>query len=125
MTGDAFKRACELQAQAAACGFDWPSLDGVLDKIAEEIVELRAALASDNMPAAREELGDLLFVLTNLARRIDVRPGATLDAACDKFEFRFGFVKRQLQGAGRTTEEASLEEMEVLWQQAKRMERSR
>lgn len=123
MTRDPFIRACELQADAAASGFDWPSLEGVLDKILEEISELREALSSQDAKAAQEEFGDLLFVLANLARRLDFSPHTALDAASDKFERRFGYVRRGLAQAGRAPKQASLEEMEVLWQQAKQAER--
>lgn len=125
MTRDSFERAGELQADAAASGFDWPALDGILDKIVEEVTELREALNKPESTAAvHEEFGDLLFVLVNLARRLDIHPGIALDAACDKFERRFDHVRRGLAMAGRTPAQASLEEMEELWQQAKQLERS-
>lgn len=121
---DSFRRAYQLQAEAAAVGFDWPKLEGILDKTGEELAELREALkagTSDN--AVREELGDLLFVLVNLARRLNVAPDTALASACDKFERRFAHVRNTLAERGLQPEDVDLDALENLWQQAKRIER--
>ena len=105
-------------------GFDWPTLEGMLEKVDEELDELRGALrvgpADD---AVREELGDILFVLVNLARRLDVTPENVLAAACDKFERRFGYVRDALAQRGLRPEQVGLDEMETLWLEAKQIER--
>lgn len=116
-------RAHKLQRDAAALGFDWPNLAGVLDKCEEELGELRAALQAGTAHAAvAEEFGDLLFVLVNLGRRLGVAPDAVLQQACDKFERRFGHVLAGLARQGLTAQEASLAQMESLWDEAKRLE---
>jgi ATP diphosphatase len=124
MTSQSFRRAHDLQASAATVGFDWPGTDGMLDKLEEELGELREALREQaRAEAAGEELGDILFVLVNLARRLGLSPEDALDAASDKFERRFGYVRDELARRGLRPEESSLEQMEALWQAAKRLER--
>jgi MazG family protein len=114
----ALTRALKLQAKAARVGFDWPSSDDVIDKICEEAVELRAA------PRTRqqEEFGDLLFALVNLARHLDVDPEAALRAANEKFTRRFAYIEHALHAAGKSPEESSLQDMDELWNKAKRQE---
>jgi ATP diphosphatase len=128
MAGSSFRRAHDLQAQAAAVGFDWPSAEDMLDKLAEELGELRAALRDrPGQPGSlevAEELGDILFVLVNLARRLQLAPEAVLATACDKFERRFAHVRAALAQRGLRPEQAGLEAMEALCQEAKALERN-
>ncbi len=115
--------AFRLTQKAAGVGFDWPNAAGVLDKLDEEIAELREALGTNGRSADRratmEELGDLLFSVANLARHLGVDPEAALAATNLKFRRRFEFLERAIAESGRTVDEASLEEMERLWGEAK------
>jgi ATP diphosphatase len=117
-------RAEKLQKRAARVGFDWGAAGPVIDKIEEEIGELRAEI-SHGATAERltDELGDVLFAVANLARHLRVDPEAALRATNDKFQRRFRHVERRLHEGGRSPEEASLAEMEALWQEAKGLER--
>lgn len=119
----ALTRAVKLQNRAARVGFDWPESGEVLDKVAEEAAELRAA--ADDPARAFEEFGDLLFVLANLARHLDIDPEAALRAANAKFIRRFGSIEAALRAQGRRPEEATLAEMDALWDEAKRAEKAR
>lgn len=117
----ALVRAEKLQKRAARVGFDWPEVTQVLDKIEEEIKELRFELKKFSAPSGtiKDELGDLLFALVNLARWIKVGPEDALRAANSKFVKRFHFIEKELEAEGRDLKNASLEEMESLWQRAK------
>ncbi|CAK0765506.1 nucleoside triphosphate pyrophosphohydrolase [Azospirillaceae bacterium] len=116
----ALSRALKLQKRAARVGFDWTNTIDILDKIEEEIQELRVELADGKrIDLAEEELGDVLFCLVNLARRLDLDPEAALRQTNDKFERRFHHIEKKLAGAGKKPEEATLNEMESLWQEAK------
>ncbi|HSA82978.1 MAG TPA: nucleoside triphosphate pyrophosphohydrolase [Geminicoccaceae bacterium] len=119
----ALSRAQKLQRRAARVGFDWPEAAEVLAKIEEEIGEIRAELASD-APKERlaDELGDLLFAAVNLARHLGIDGEAALRATNAKFERRFRAIEDALRARGQRPEDASLDEMEALWQQAKRAE---
>ena len=120
----ALMRADKLQRRAARVGFDWPEARQVLDKIEEEIGELRAELDDGAKPdAVEDEIGDLLFALANLARHLAVDPETALRRGNAKFERRFRAIEAALTAKGRRPEEASLEEMEALWQEAKAAER--
>jgi tetrapyrrole methylase family protein/MazG family protein len=106
----------EMQERAAIIGYDWPSIEGVLAKVEEEVGELRAA----DTPADRaEELGDLLFVLVNVARRLGVEAEAALRAANDKFRRRFGVVERLAAERGVALRDLSFDELDDLWNSAK------
>jgi ATP diphosphatase len=117
----ALLRAEKLQKRAARVGFDWKTIGPVIDKIEEEIGELRAELAAGKADQARvvDEIGDVLFAVANLARHAKVDPEAALRSTNDKFERRFRYVETKLAEVGRKPAEASLEEMEALWQAAK------
>ena len=119
----ALARAVKLQDRAAEVGFDWPSAMTVTDKIAEESRELADAAAAGSKTKMAEEFGDLLFVLANLARHLKLDPETCLRAANAKFVRRFKVIEDSLQAQGRRLEDASLDEMEALWQQAKKAER--
>ncbi len=117
----ALLRAEKLQKRAARVGFDWKTIGPVIDKIEEELRELRSELEAGKVDAARvhDELGDVLFATANLARHCKVDPEAALRSTNDKFERRFRYIERKLAEQGRTPSQASLEEMEELWQAAK------
>lgn len=108
-----------LTQKAAGVGFDWPDAAPVLDKAEEEIAEVREALAAGNKEAVREEVGDLLFTLANLARKLDVDPEAALAGTNRKFRERFAKIEEGLAARGKTAAEATLEEMGELWEAAK------
>jgi ATP diphosphatase len=117
-------RAWKLQAKASTVGFDWNDARLVLDKIREETAEIDEALAGGDKAAIKEEIGDLLFVIANLARHVDADPEACLNAANAKFERRFAGIEAALEREGREPRQASLDELEALWQQVKRAERT-
>jgi ATP diphosphatase len=121
----ALAAAYRLTQKAAGVGFDWPDAAAVLDKAGEEIGELRQALAAADTPAMREELGDLLFTVANLCRKLEIDPEAALAGTNLKFRRRFGKVEAGLAAQGKPLGEASLEEMDQLWDDAKRGERAR
>jgi ATP diphosphatase len=121
----ALTRAWKLQARASTVGFDWNDARLVLDKVREETQEIEEALAGGDKAAIREEIGDLLFVLANLARHVDADPEGCLAAANTKFERRFNGIEAALEAEGRTAKEASLDEMEALWQAVKKAEKAR
>jgi MazG family protein len=115
----ALLRAAKLQKKASKTGFDWPDEGGVLDKIREELGELEAALASGDDAAIHDELGDLLFSVVNLARFRNTDPELLMAAANAKFEQRFAAMERDLQRQGIGLAEATLDQMERAWQDAK------
>jgi MazG family protein len=119
----ALTRAAKLQRRAARVGFDWPEAAPIFDKIAEEIVELRDAIANEGADRIEDELGDLLFAVVNLARKLDHDPEQALRRACRKFERRFRRVETLLAADDKLPGSASLDEMEAKWQQAKKEER--
>lgn len=120
----ALMRASALCRKAATVGFDWPTPEAILEKVDEEVEEVRSAIVADNRESVAEEIGDLLFVLANLARRFDLDPEAALRRANRKFERRFGAMLAHLRAAGRNPEDASLDDMEAGWQAVKRAERN-
>lgn len=120
----ALTRAVKLQEKASSVGFDWNDAGAVLSKIREETEEIAEALAAGGPEAVRDEIGDLLFAVANLARHADVDPEAALRGTNDKFVRRFGHIEQSLSAQGRAPAQASLDEMEALWQQAKHMERA-
>ena len=117
----ALMRAEKLQKRASRVGFDWQKTGPVIDKIEEELRELRAEMEVGKIDQTRlaDELGDVLFAVANLARHCKVDPEVALRATNDKFERRFVHIERRLAETGRLPAEASLEEMEALWQEAK------
>ncbi len=119
----ALTRAWKLQARASTVGFDWNDARLVLDKMREETAEIDEALASGDKAAIREEIGDLLFVVANLARHVDVDPEGCLAAANAKFERRFAGIEQKLAAEGREAKDATLDELEALWQAVKRDEK--
>jgi ATP diphosphatase len=124
----ALTRAAKLTRRAGRVGFDWPDAAAVLDKLEEEAAELRAELTTDPQaadPAAlKDEVGDLLFVLANLARKLDLDPEDCLRGANRKFERRFKYIEQTLNIEGKTPADSTLGRMEALWSAAKRQERA-
>ncbi len=143
----ALLEAHKLSSRAAHVGFDWPNVEGLFEKLREETNELREELKQFPAPGPRpqargiagsgripvpeelrfrleEEVGDLFFVLVNIARYLAVDPESALKKTNRKFKRRFQWMESQLKQAGRTPEQASSEELESLWQQAKELERS-
>lgn len=116
----ALSRAAKLTRRAAAVGFDWPDAASVLEKLEEEAAELRAELPAADPARLADELGDLLFVLANLGRKLGLDPEACLAAANRKFERRFAAVEDALAARGLAPADAGLEAMEAEWQAAKR-----
>lgn len=114
--------ALKLTKKAAKVGFDWKETADILDKADEEIAELREAIAEGDAPHIEEEIGDLLFVIVNLARRLDVEPETALKRTNRKFRERFKFVENGLKADGRGLETATLDEMDELWEKAKSVE---
>ena len=116
----ALLRALKLQERAARVGFDWPKSEEVLDKIEEEVRELRTALRQGRGRAElEEEIGDLLFAVVNLARHLEIDPEGALRAANAKFERRFREIERRAQARGLSLEKMGLEAMDRLWEEVK------
>jgi MazG family protein len=131
----ALQEAAKISSKAAHVGFDWPTLQGLFDKLAEETHELEEHVQEIPSPSAGKlkvpdrlqqkvegEIGDLFFVLVNLARYLSVDPESALRRTNRKFRQRFGWLEEQLRNQGRTLEEATLDEMETLWQKSKELE---
>jgi ATP diphosphatase len=121
----ALTRAVKLQEKASQVGFDWNDARAVLAKLREETAEIEEALAAGDSEEVKGEVGDLLFVVANLARHLSVDPETALRGANAKFERRFAHIESRLDQQGRKPGEASLEEMDALWDDAKRLERER
>jgi MazG family protein len=122
----ALMEAHQLSTKAARVGFDWRHVEEIFEKLHEEVAELQAAIekhkTSDQEAdhfRVREEIGDLLFVITNIARHMNVEPEAALKLTNRKFRRRFGYIEKQLRERNRKLDETSLEELEELWQEAK------
>jgi MazG family protein len=124
--GPALMEAHQLSTKAARVGFDWEKVEDIFEKLEEEIAELRAAIrihATSNDEAdhgrVREEFGDLLFAVTNIARHLQVEPEAALKLTNRKFRRRFGYIETKLRQQDRNFDETTLDELEALWQEAK------
>ena len=120
----ALTRAVKLTARAARVGFDWPDVSFVLDKLREETAEIEAELETGDPARLRDELGDVLFVVANLARKLGVEPEDALRGANAKFVRRFRHIETELAARGSSPEQSDLAEMDGLWDQAKALERS-
>jgi ATP diphosphatase len=118
----ALTRAEKLTKRGARVGFDWPDAASVLEKLDEEIGELKAELAAGDPARLTDEVGDLLFVLANLARKLDLDPETCLRHANDKFTRRFNAMEAALAREGRDLKGETLEAMEATWQRVKREE---
>ncbi|WP_306016308.1 nucleoside triphosphate pyrophosphohydrolase [Oceanicaulis sp. MMSF_3324] len=120
----ALLRAEKLSKRAARVGFDWPDTDQVLEKIDEELAEVREAIGENDPAHIQEEIGDLLFAVANLARKLQLDPETALRDANAKFERRFRGVESRLTEAGSSVQEADLEAMEEMWLSVKKDERT-
>ncbi|OBZ94024.1 nucleoside triphosphate hydrolase [Pararhizobium polonicum] len=119
----ALVEALKLQERAAKVGFDWSSPEPILDKIEEEIAELREALALNDKAKVADELGDLIFAVVNIGRHVGADPEMALRGTNIKFRRRFGHIETELEAGGESLQEATLERMEEIWQAAKSIER--
>jgi MazG family protein len=120
----ALTRANKLGKRAAQVGFEWPDVGGALDKVAEEIDELRREIAvGADADGVESEVGDLLFTIVNVARYLKVDPENALRRTNAKFQRRFEYIERRLRGQGRSIEAATLTEMDALWEEGKQQEK--
>ncbi|MCK3777717.1 nucleoside triphosphate pyrophosphohydrolase [Ensifer sesbaniae] len=119
----ALVEALKLQERAAKVGFDWSEPEPILDKIEEEIGELRQALREKDRAKVSDELGDLIFAVVNIGRHVGTDPEMALRGTNTKFRRRFAHIERELEAGGETLDNATLERMEELWQAAKAIER--
>ena len=113
-------RAQKLQKKAAKVGFDWPDVSGALDKVEEELAEVRAAIGGDG--DVEEEIGDLIFAVTNVSRFVKVDSERAAAKTCNKFVRRFADMEQQAKAQGKQLSELTLEEMDALWDEAKKKE---
>ncbi|HYI11520.1 MAG TPA: nucleoside triphosphate pyrophosphohydrolase [Thermoanaerobaculia bacterium] len=120
----ALLKASRLTEKAARVGFDWRRTDDVFDKVDEEIQELREAVASSNTAHVHEEIGDLLFTIANIARKVNVNPEEALQSTNRKFLSRFESMEAQVRERGQNLDQLELEEMDQLWDEAKAAERA-
>ncbi len=120
----ALTRASKLGKRAAQVGFEWADISGAVDKVQEEVEELRQEVAAGADPKRMEqEIGDLLFSLVNVCRYLRIDPENALRLTNAKFERRFRYIERQLKGRGKAPEQSTLEEMDSLWDEAKKAEK--
>lgn len=117
----ALARAQRVTERASHFGFDWPEPGPVWGKIEEELSELKSAVASGDEGRVKEEMGDLLFSLVNLSRFLELEAEEALSQTIDRFLKRFSHIETKIRERGKTLTEASLEEMDLLWEEAKRM----
>ncbi len=111
--------ANEISTRVAAVGFEWAKTSDVVAKIEEEVAELKQAIDGEGPARVEEEMGDLLFAIASLSRRLGVEPESALRKANQKFTTRFQEVERRLEAAGRSVHDASLEEMDAIWENVK------
>jgi MazG family protein len=115
----ALLEALKVTTKAAKVGFDWRNTDDIFAKLDEEVGELRSAIEENDRAAMDEEIGDLLFVIVNLARKLDIEPETALKKVNRKFRQRFRFIEKELKSQNKTPEESNLMEMDALWNAAK------
>jgi tetrapyrrole methylase family protein / MazG family protein len=115
----ALRKARRVTEKAALIGFDWPSIDGALDKVNEEMLELKEARQSEDRDAIFHEFGDVLFALVNVGRFLDLDPEDALRETVARFMRRFEFVEGSIRSAGKTMQNATLDEMQAYWEEAK------
>jgi tetrapyrrole methylase family protein/MazG family protein/ATP diphosphatase len=110
----------KISKKAAKTGFDWENTDQIFEKLEEEVAELKTAISNDSKTETLEEIGDLLFVVVNLARKLGVEPENALKKTNRKFRRRFAYIEKGLESKGKGFEESDLEEMDALWNDAKK-----
>ena len=115
----ALLEALKLTKKAAKVGFDWENAEQIFEKLTEETNELKTAIHENDNDKISEEIGDLLFVIVNLARKFEVEPETALKRTNRKFRQRFGFIEDELKARGKSFDESDLEEMDALWNEAK------
>jgi MazG family protein len=120
----ALVEAEKINIKAAGVGFEWPAIDGVVEKLQEEAAELAKARAGGNVIEVEHEIGDLLFTIVNLARFLKVDPEQALRKANARFRRRFAYIESEVQAGGAVLQETPLDRMEELWQEAKRKEKN-
>ncbi len=116
-------QAYQLTQKASRVGFDWPTIEGVLNKLDEEMREFREALSLQNRRRIREEIGDLLFVLANVSRYLHIQPEEALKKTLDKFASRFHYIETSLHRKGKSLRNSNLTEMDRLWEESKKKKR--
>lgn len=121
----ALTRAVKLSKRAAGVGFVWPTIDDVVVKFDEEVEELKAEIAAGDLEKARQEMGDVLFVVANLARTLDVDPEDALRATNAKFTRRFRYIEAKLAERGKTPDQSDLTEMDALWDEVRAQDRAK
>lgn len=119
----ALARAQRVTEDASKVGFDWPEVEPILKKLEEELSELKSAMASGEKARIQEEMGDVLLSLVNLSRFLKVEAEDSLSEAVERFLRRFAYVQTQIRNQGRTMTDATLEEMDAFWEEAKKAER--
>jgi tetrapyrrole methylase family protein/MazG family protein len=113
-------QAYQLTQKASRVGFDWPNIEGVLNKLEEELGEFKEALSLQNKRRIREEIGDLLFVMANVSRFLHIHPEKALKKALAKFVVRFHYIETSLHREGKSFSQSTLIEMDRLWEESKR-----
>ena len=119
----ALMKSYKIQGKAAKVGFDWDNVHGAMEKVSEELQELKLALESNNEQNMNEEIGDLLFAVVNVARFLEIRPELALNNTIEKFIRRFNYIERSAEENGDNLQEMTLEEMDNLWNLAKKIEK--
>ena len=119
----ALARAQRVTEDASKVGFDWPEVEPVMKKLNEELSELKGAMASGVKARIQDEMGDVLLSLVNLSRFLNVEAEDALSEAVERFRSRFAYVQTQIQNQGKTLTDATLEEMDAFWEEAKKAER--
>ena len=112
-------RACKIQNKAAEKGFDWPGIEGPIDKAKEELQELLEAYEAGDRRAIEEELGDYLFSMVNIARFLKINPELALSKTTNKFINRFNYIMEKVVSTGKNSRDFSLEELDYWWEEAK------
>ena len=115
------KRSQKIQKRASKAGFDWPDVEGVFNKIKEEIGELEEAINENHQESTKEEIGDLLMIMTNLAQKLNVDSEDALISANKKFINRFAYIETALENEGTGFSEASFEQLDSLWEDSKKL----
>ena len=118
-------QAYQLTQRASRVGFDWPNIEGVLNKLDEEMGEFREALSLQNRRRIREEIGDLLFVMANVSRFLQIHPEEALKKTLEKFVSRFHYIETSLRKEGKTLQQSNLIEMDRLWEESKKKKGSK